>query len=134
MLKNYFKTALRSLRNNKMYSFINISGLAVSLAVSILLLLWAKDELGYDRFNVNATNIYKLAPKFNNGNIWGITPAPTALYAKKELPEIADACRVTEDWAASIFEYNGKKMREWHNCLADASFFTMFTYPLVKGN
>ncbi|MEJ0103791.1 MAG: ABC transporter permease [Bacteroidota bacterium] len=135
MLRNYFKTALRSLRNNKMYSFINISGLAVSLAVSILLLLWAKDELSYDRFNINAANIYKLAPKFDDkGNIWGNTPAPTAIFAKKELPEVADACRITEDWASSIFEYNGKKMREWHNCLADASFFTLFTYPLIKGD
>jgi ABC-type antimicrobial peptide transport system permease subunit len=135
VLKSYFKTALRNLRNSKMYSFINISGLAVSLTVSILLLLWANDELSYDRFNVNAANIYKLAPKFDdNGNIWGSTPAPSAIYAKKELPEVADACRITEDWASSIFEYNGKKMREWHNCLADASFFTMFSYPLVKGD
>ncbi|MES1220509.1 MAG: ABC transporter permease [Bacteroidota bacterium] len=135
MIKNYFKVALRNLFRNKTYSFINISGLAVSLAVSILLLLWAKDELSYDRFNINAENIYKLAPKFDdNGNIWGNTPAPTAIYAKKELPEVADACRVTEDWTASIFEYNGQKMREWHNGRVDASFFTMFTYPLVKGN
>jgi putative ABC transport system permease protein len=47
---------------------------------------------------------------------------------------VADACRITDNWSASVFEYNGKKLREWHNCLADASFFTMFTYPLVKGN
>src|SRR5258706_4242585 len=134
MLKNYFKTALRSLRNNKMYSFINITGLAVGLAVSILLLLWAKDELSFDRFNVNAANIYKLAPKFNNGNVWGSTPAPSAIYAKKDVPEVEDACRITDNWSASVFEYNGKKLREWHNCFADASFFTMFTYPLVKGN
>ena len=124
MLKNYFKTALRSLRNNKMYSFINITGLAVSLAVSILLLLWANDELSYDRFNVNASNIYKLAPKFDdNGNIWDSTPAPIAVYAKKEVPEVADACRITDNWSASIFEYNGKKIREWHNCLAGCIFF-----------
>jgi len=134
MLKNYFTIALRSLRTNTTYSFINITGLAVSLAVSILLLLWSKDELSYDRFNVNAANIYQLAPKFGGGNVWASTPAPSAIFAKKELPEVADACRVTENWRASIFEYKGKKMREWHNCLADASLFTMFTYPLVKGN
>ena len=134
MLKNYFKTALRGLRNNKIYSFINITGLAVSLAVSILLLLWVKDELSYDRFNVNAANLYMLTPKFGNGNIWASTPAPSAIYAKKDVPEVADACRIADNWSASIFEYNGKKLREWHNCRVDASFFTMFTYPLVKGN
>ncbi len=135
MIQNYFKIAIRSLRNNKIHSFINIGGLAVSLAVSILLLLWAKDEWGYDRFNVNANNIYKLAVKFdNNGNIWGSTPAPSAVYAKKYVPEVADACRITDNWSASVFEFNGKKMREWHNGLADASLFTMFSFPLLEGD
>src|ERR1700688_3960569 len=134
MLKNYFKIALRSLRKNTTYAFINITGLAVSLAVSILLLLWVNDELSYDRFNVNAANIYKLAPKFDDQNIWNSTPAPIAVYAKKEVPEVEDACRITDNWGVSIFEYNGKKFTEWHNGLADASFFSMFTYPLIKGN
>jgi ABC-type antimicrobial peptide transport system permease subunit len=137
MLKNYFKIALRNLRKNKMYSFINITGLSVGLAVSILLLLWVRDELSYDRFNVHTANLYKLASKFGNTGtpvIWGNTPAPIAIYAKKEVPEVEDACRITENWAVSVFEYQGKKITEWHNCQADASFFTMFTYPLVKGN
>jgi putative ABC transport system permease protein len=134
MFRNYLSTALRSLRNNKTYSFINIAGLAVGLAVSILLLLWAKDELSYDRFNVNAANLYKLTPKFDDQNIWNNTPAPIAVYAKKEVPEVEDACRITDNWRVSIFEYNGKKISEWHNGLVDASFFSMFTYPLVKGN
>ena len=134
MLNNYFKIALRNLRKSKTYSFINITGLSVGLAVSILLLLWAKDELSYDRFNANAANIYKLSPKFNDQNIWYTTPAPIAVYAKKEVPEVEDACRLTENWAVSIFEYKGKKFTEWHNGLADPSFFSMFTYPLIKGN
>ncbi len=134
MFRNYLTTALRSLRNNKTYSFINITGLSVSLAVSILLLLWVNDELSYDRFNVNAASIYKLAIKFGDNNVWGTTPAPAAVYAKKEVPEVEDACRITDNWRVSIFAYKGKKFTEWHNCLADPSFFSMFTYPLVKGN
>ena len=134
MLKNYFKTALRSLRSNRTYSFINITGLAVSLAVSILLLLWVNDELSYDRFNINAANIYKLAPKFNDQNIWNLTPAPIAVHAKKEVPEVEEACRIRDNGGVSVFEYNDKNITEGHNCLADASFFSMFTYPLIKGN
>lgn len=134
MLKNYFKTAWRSLRNNPMYSFINITGLAASLAVSILLLLWVTDELSYDRFNANAKNIYRLAPKFDEQNIWSNTPAPIAVYAKKEVPEVQDACRITDNWGVYIFEYQGKKFTEWHNGFADASFFSMFTYPLIEGD
>ena len=134
MFKNYFKTAWRSLRSNTMYSFINITGLAAGLAVSILLLLWVRDELSYDRFNVNAENIYRLVPKFDDQNIWSETPAPAAVYAKKDLPEVADACRIRDNNDVSIFEYNGKRFTESHNCLADASLFSMFTFPFIDGN
>jgi putative ABC transport system permease protein len=134
MLKNHFKIALRNLRKSKMYSFINIAGLTVSLAVSILLLLWVKDELSYDRFNIHAANLYKLAPKLDDKNIWNTTPGPIAVYAKKEVPEVEDACRIVDNWTVSVFEYNGREFTEWHNCRADPSFFSMFTYPLVKGN
>jgi putative ABC transport system permease protein len=124
MLKNYFKIALRNLRKSKTYSFINITGLSVSLAVSILLLLWVNDELGYDRFNVNSSNLFRMSP----------TPAPLAIYAKKEVPEVENACRVTEDWTASVFEYKNKRLTEWHNCRVDPSFFSIFTYPLLEGD
>lgn len=134
MFKNYFKTAWRSLRNNKMYSFINITGLAVSLTVSILLLLWVSDELSYDRFNVNAANIYKLAAKFDDQNIWNKTPAPAAIYARKDIPGIADACRIRDNGDVSVFEYNGKQFTESHNCFADASLFRMFTFHFIEGN
>ncbi|HEY4195389.1 MAG TPA: ABC transporter permease [Mucilaginibacter sp.] len=134
MLNNYFKVAFRNLLKSKTYSFINVTGLAVSLAVSILLLFWVEDELSYDRFNTNAANIYKLAPKFDDQNIWNSSPAPIGVYAKKEVPEVEDACRLADYSAVSIFEYNGKKFNERHNCFVDPSFFSIFTYPLVKGN
>jgi putative ABC transport system permease protein len=137
MLKNYFKIALRNLRKSKTYSFINITGLSVSLAVSILLLLWVNDELGYDRFNVNSSNLYRVSPSFGdkgNPTIFETTPAPLAIYAKKEVPEVENACRVTEDWTASVFEYKNKRLTEWHNCRVDPSFFSIFTYPLLEGD
>ncbi len=134
MLKNYFKIALRSLRRNKTYSFINITGLAVSLAVCILLVLWVNDELSFDGFNKNKSDLYKVAVRFDATNISGSTPAPTAIFARKEIPEVEDACRLTEDWNVSVFEYKGKKFTEWHNCSTDASFFRMFTYPLTEGS
>ena len=134
MLKNYFKIALRHLRKSRTYSFINITGLSAGLAVSILLLLWVNDELSYDRFNVHASNLYRLSPKFGDATIWDNTPAPIAVYAKKEVPEVENACRVTENWGVSVFEYKDKRMTESHNCLVDPSFFSLFTYPLIKGS
>ncbi len=137
MLNTSFKIAWRNLFKNKTYSFINITGLSAGLAVSILLLLWVNDELSFDRFNVHAANLYRLSPRFGdaaNSTIWSTTPAPIALYAKKELPEVENACRLTQDWTASMFEYNGKRMTEWHNYRVDPSFFSMFTLPFVEGD
>src|SRR5579871_45134 len=117
MLKNYFKIAIRSLRRNKTYSFINITGLSVSLAVSILLLLWVHDEISFDRFNVNAARLYKLAPTFTIGGTtttWDATSAPLGVFAKKEVPEVANSCRLGQNWAVSYFEYGGRKINEFH--------------------
>ena len=63
MLKNYFKIALRNLLNNKTYSLINISGLAIGIACFMLIYLFVKDELSYDRFNSKANRIYRLTKK-----------------------------------------------------------------------
>jgi len=137
MLNNHFKIALRHLRKSKLYSFINITGLSISLAVSILLLLWTHDELSYDRFNTRAADLYMLSPKVENAgssSIWNATPAPIAVYAKKEAPEVINACRMVDNWNVSYVEYHGKKFVEWHNKHIDGSFFSMFSYPLIKGD
>jgi ABC-type antimicrobial peptide transport system permease subunit len=137
MFKNYFKIALRNLRKSRMYSLINITGLSAGLGTCILLLLWVEDELSYDRFNVNAPNLYRLAPTFTNGgqlNVWDATSAPIAVFAKNEVPAVEDACRLADNWGVSYFEYKGRKITEWHNKHVDAAFFRMFTYPLIKGN
>jgi ABC-type antimicrobial peptide transport system permease subunit len=63
-----------------------------------------------------------------------MSPAPITVYAKKEVPEVEDACRITGNGRVSVFEYNGKRITERQNYLADASFFSMFTFPLVEGN
>jgi len=60
MFKNYFKIALRNILRHKAYSFLNISGLSIGMACSILILLWVQNELSYDRFNTNAAQIYRI--------------------------------------------------------------------------
>src|ERR1700688_2375646 len=63
MFKNYFKTTLRNLLRNKVYFFINISGLSLGLACAMLIILYLKDETSYDRFHANAKNIYRITSK-----------------------------------------------------------------------
>src|ERR1044071_2711438 len=60
MFRNYFKTAFRNLRRNKVYSFINIVGLSLGLACGMLIMLYVKDEVSYDRFHANVNQIYRI--------------------------------------------------------------------------
>ena len=67
MFRNYFKTAFRNLARNKVYSFINIAGLSMGLACAMLIMLYVKDEVSFDRFHKNASNIYRIAKKTKQG-------------------------------------------------------------------
>ncbi|HEX4849810.1 MAG TPA: ABC transporter permease, partial [Puia sp.] len=138
MLKNYFKIAWRNLEKNKFFGAINISGLAMGLAVGILLLLWVQDELSFDGFHKNGKNIFRATAVFkqdNGGNIyWGTTPAPLAVFGKKEVPEIRNSCRLSDQWAVSFLEFKNQKIFDIKPGLADPSFFNVFSFSLLKGN
>ncbi|MGH7598069.1 MAG: ABC transporter permease, partial [bacterium] len=69
MLKNYLKIALRHLQRQKVYSFINLAGLAIGMACAILILLWVQDELSFDRFHNNAKNIYRVVSEWHENSI-----------------------------------------------------------------
>ncbi len=137
MLKNYIKIAWRSLINNKFYSLINISGLAVGLATGILLLLWVQNELSYDKFNKDYRQIYKLSERFNsNGQemTWTSVPAPLAVFAKTN-PEIALTVRIYNEFDQNISNQNRSKIFDGNRvAYVDKGFFSMFDFELLKGN
>jgi ABC-type antimicrobial peptide transport system permease subunit len=121
---------------SKTYSLINIVGLATSLAACILLMLWAQDEIGFDGFNKNKNDIYSVKASFKQDgkdNYWD-TPAPIATFAEAELPEVSDACRIGNNWRIAMLKYDNKKFEKLRLGLADASLFTIFDFPLIKGN
>ncbi len=127
-----FKTALRNLRSNRLYSAINILGLSVSLTAVILIMLWVWDELSYDKFHKNAGDIYKVNALMY-GDLWETTPPALAVHARAEEPGIVNACR-TGIILSDFIEHNGTYYYR-NECMAvDSSFFTMFDFPLVEGN
>ncbi|HEX8278554.1 MAG TPA: ABC transporter permease [Segetibacter sp.] len=137
MFKNYFKIAWRSLRNNKFYSVINISGLAVGLATSLMLLLWIQNELSYDKFHKDYENIYQLSSHFkSNGEdqTWNGVPGPLAVFAKS-IPEVQFIVRINAQYDQILSDKNKKKIFDRNTvAFADSSFFTMFSFPILKGN
>ena len=98
MLRNYFKITIRNLFRNKGYSFINIFGLAIGMACTILILLWVQHELSYDRFHENADLIYRINKQYQMGNVTDAnssTPYPLAGTAKESFAEISEATKIT---------------------------------------
>src|SRR5580658_4108236 len=91
MLRNYLKTAFRSLWKNKGFSAINILGLAIGLATCLLILIYVADELSYDRWNVNADRIYRLDYEIKFGGnhmVLAVAPAPAGPAFLRDYPEV----------------------------------------------
>jgi ABC-type antimicrobial peptide transport system permease subunit len=137
MFKNYLKIALRNLINQKAYSFINITGLAVGMACFILILLWVQDELSYDRFHENTENLYRVVDheKYSNGEELYFTSNPAVLgpILKEEYPEILEFARFIRG-RNIITHYGEKRINDDGFAFADPSFFSLFTFPLVEGD
>jgi putative ABC transport system permease protein len=137
MLRNYVKSAWRNLLANRFYSLINMTGLTAGLAVGILILLWVQDEFSFDRFHRQADTIYRLENWAGTGSsrqIWTATVAPISEMGKKELPEIKEAVRISENGMYNLFTYGNKTVTETHTSFADPRLFSVFDFPLIQGD
>ncbi|MBD0377261.1 MAG: ABC transporter permease, partial [Flavisolibacter sp.] len=145
MLKNYFKIAWRNLMKSKIFSFINIFGLATGLTCCMLISLYLYNELSYDTYHKNIDRLYQLGTTFmkkgEKGERTPNTPAPMAQAMKQEFPEIGDATRIMSLFAEdkTLLRYTeddgaSKSFYETKGYVADSNFFTLFTYHFVEGN
>jgi putative ABC transport system permease protein len=136
MFTNYFKIALRNLTRNKVYSFINIAGLSLGLACSMLIILYVKDEVSYDRFHREVNRIYRITSQSfnkkenkidwnsNTGYLQG--PRFTA-----NIPGIQSFVRIG-DQRRDIKK--GTDITSHEMLDVDSNFFSMFNFPLIEGN
>jgi len=135
MIRNYFKTAVRNLLRNKGYSFIHIIGLSLGLTAAILIVLYVKDELSFDRFHENADLLYRVDRKIvrDNGNVdnSGYTGNFQGPRFSESIPEIKGFVRFQNGQTDIKIGDNifSEPVR-----LADANFFSVFSFPLVEGN
>jgi predicted permease len=136
MFRNYVTVAFRNLWKNKAYSFLNIAGLAVGMACSILILFWVEDEKSYDTFHTDATDIYYIRENqtYEGGKIFtfGSTPGPLAEGLKQDFPEVVESVRL--NWGSDVlFAYGDKRFRE-EGKYADPALFNVFSFPVLKGD
>lgn len=133
MFKNYLKITLRNLYKHKVYSLINIVGLAIGMACCILISLYVQYELSYDKHHENSGQIYRLAHPFSAA----ITSAPLPEALQKEIPEIQNFVRIyaSKIWSGKKLVRSTNKQFYTHDFfLADPSLFEIFTFPFIQGD
>jgi ABC-type antimicrobial peptide transport system permease subunit len=137
MLKNYFKTAWRSLKAGKSFSIIKIAGLAIGMACAILILLWLQNEISFDKFHKNKNDLYEVYVLTNNKDglhsAVNATSQPLGPALKQNYPEIAAFTRLLDlnNWLLSA---NNKSLISPKGLIVDSSFLEMFSFPLIEGN
>lgn len=135
MIKNFFKVAVRNLWKHKGYSFLNIFGLAMGLACSLMILLWIRDEKSIDSFHARGDRLYRVYERqYYDGKIEAgyFTPGGLPDEMKKVLPEVEMASGFT--WSSRNTFRVGDKIIKELGCAAGADYFRMFSYPLLEGN
>jgi putative ABC transport system permease protein len=144
MLKNYIKIIYRNLSGNKVFSFINIFGLAVGLATCILMISYILSELGYDKKNLDADRIYRIAYKVvkkidPKDKSWASTSAPIAWGLKADVPDVEQSTRLLKfpslDKMLLKYEHAGNlnSFYETNGYYVDSNFFQIFTYDFIFG-
>ncbi|WP_460692279.1 ABC transporter permease [Mucilaginibacter puniceus] len=135
MIKNYIKIAWRNLVRNKVQAIINLAGLSVGLACSLLIMLWVQSERSVDGFHKNGKQLYQVYERtINDGKVEAsyLTQGLLATELKKQIPEIQYASGLEQNFPQT-FEAN-KKVLKMDGTYAGADFFKMFTYQLLQGN
>ena len=137
MSGNYIKTSLRNLWKNKGFSAINILGLAVGLATCLLILLFVRDELGYDRYNAKADRIYRIDGDIQFGGvrfIEAVTPDPMGPTLKQELPQVEQYVRFRSYNGRFLVKKGAEQLPENRVRYADSTLFSVFSLPMIQGD
>jgi putative ABC transport system permease protein len=136
MFKNYLKIAIRNLWKNKGFSFINIFGLAVGIAICLLIMLFVVDELSYDKFNKKADRIYRVDGDVKFGGthfILAVAPDPMGPTLKKDYPQVEQYVRFRDKGGFRIKKGN-ENLQENKVIHADSTLFDIFTLPMISGD
>jgi len=141
LARDYIRVAVRKFESQKFGSLINLTGLAAVLAVCILISLWVRDELSYDKFLVNRDRLYLLTIEHPNGILDPNVPYALAPALTRDYPEIQLFTRIYDLGALATcsFSYqpeNGPKVMAYEDSvnLVDPGFFSMFSFPFVSGD
>lgn len=137
MLKNHFIIAFRNIWREKVFSFLNITGLSVGISCTLILLLYIDNELSYDKHHESAKSLYRLNTVFpgSDGNGMPTGSPPIVWELKDEIPEIANAVRIVNppQVEKNLIRFKDKMFYETRGFLVDSTFFDLFSYKFIEG-
>lgn len=131
LLSHYLMMAFRSLYREKAFAFLTLVGLATGMAFSLLILLWVQHEWSFDRFHPKADQIYRITAQVSELQV-AISPPPMAPALVSQLPQVTNMLRLKP--TQNLLEVHGEKFEEKGGYYADASFFDLFSFPLLAGH
>lgn len=136
MFRNYFLIALRHIKRNKLFSVLNILGLAIGIVSCLLIYIYIEDEVSFDRHHTKADQIYRIQCFYKFEDVedkFGISPFPVMPTLKQEYPEITDGCRLFVLGNVNVFKE--EKVFNLDNAyFADSNFFKIFEFKFVSGS
>jgi len=137
MFKNNLVIAWRNIKKSKAYSALNVLGLAVGMAVFILIMLYVRYELSYDRYHANADRIFRIINEepinYMGSKFSAVTPGPMAAALVRDFPEVGAAARIQADQDLLI-RIGAESFLEKSFYWADPQIFEIFSFPFVRGN
>lgn len=137
MIRNYLKIAIRSLIAHARYTLLNIIGLAVGIAVSLLILLFVSHEYTFDRFHAEAPNIYRVFARVKWGDqqlqMFALSPA-FGEAVQQQQPEVRRVTRIRNRRDRAVIAAGNQRYFEQQVIFADSAFFQVFSFPLLQGN
>ncbi|MFC1555651.1 ABC transporter permease, partial [candidate division KSB1 bacterium] len=136
MLKNYLKMAFRNIAKQKLFSLINIAGLATGIACVLLILFFVTDELSYDNYHEKGDRIFRLISHSTIGGTtrsFAISPSALAPEMTRSLPEVESFVRIFDGNNLNL-NYNDKDTRLDTWAYADSAFFNIFSYDFIAGD
>ncbi|MFH6962423.1 ABC transporter permease [Flavobacterium plurextorum] len=134
MIFNWFKIFIYHLKQNKLFSFLNVLGLSIGIASVIFAILYWNNEHTYDQWNPEKENVYKVLNKIGaTDDIWGTSTIPFGQTCKATIPEIEQICFLNDWYDEAVIKYQNKKLIDKKITVSDNNFFDFFPFPIVKG-
>lgn len=134
MIFNWFKIFIYHLKQNKLFSFLNVLGLSIGIASVIFAILYWNNEHAYDQWNPEKENVYKVLNKIGaTDDIWGTSTIPFGQTCKATIPEIEQICFLNDWYDEAVIKYQNKKLIDKKITVSDNNFFDFFPFPIVKG-